>query len=643
MTSPIFSPIRINTLELPNRIVLPAMVTNYAARNGEVTDRLIRYHVERAAGGCGVNILEATCVERSGLSFARGVLIDNDAMIPGLKRLTDAVHAVGGHMAVQLQHGGRCALPMFSGQQRLLVSQIPGVTSDEESRELTEEDILHIIQAYADAADRAQKAGFDAVELHGAHGYLILQFLSPRTNRRQDAWGGTPEKRLRFALEVLKAVRKRVGDDFPILFRLSVDELIDGGLTLDMACSAAAALADAGIDAVNVTVACPETNQFVTAPACIPMGWNADRAAAVKKAVGGRIPVIVVGRIHDRATAENILNSGKADMLAVGRGQIADPAFAAKLKSGDDDAITPCMSCNDGCIGFTSRGECVTCAVNPRAGHEILWPKIPAAASKKVLVVGAGPAGMTAAVTAAERGHRVTLAEKADRLGGLLNIAMLPPHKEMYGKLIRSLEQRLNALHVDIRLSCDVSPAFIRQTNPDVIIAATGSVPVVPGFCRCAGSLVTAQQILHGDVQAGHSVIILGGGLVGCETAEFLAEKGHKVTILELRDALAPDLETRARRLLLPRLKELGVNALLQTEIVNIDGEGRITVRDRFRCERQLPFFDSTVLALGYRSDQSSHPMLEASGVPVIYVGDSIRAGKVITAVRDGFEAAYRL
>ena len=642
MNSPIFSPIRINTLTLPNRVVLPAMVTNYAARNGEVTDRLIRYHVERAAGGCGLNILEATCVERSGLSFARGILIDSDAMIPGLRRLTDAVHAVGGHMAVQLQHGGRCALPMFSGQQRLLVSQIPGITSDEESRELTEEDILHIIQTYADAADRAKKAGFDAVELHGAHGYLILQFLSPRTNRREDAWGGTPEKRLRFALEVLKAVRERVGRDFPVTFRLSVDELIEGGLTLDMACSIVVALTDAGIDAINVTVACPETNQFVTAPACIPMGWNADRAEAIKKAVGARIPVIVVGRIHDRATAENILNSGKADMLAIGRGQIADPGFTGKLKAGDDDAIMPCMSCNDGCIGFTAQGECVTCAVNPRAGHEILWPKEPAAISKKVLVVGAGPAGMTAAVTAAERGHQVTLVEKAERLGGLLNIAMLPPHKEMYGELTRSLEHRLHALHVDTRLSCEASPELIRQIGPDVIIAATGSVPVVPGFCRNAGHLVTAQQILRG-ASAGHSVIILGGGLVGCETAEFLAEKGHKVTILELRDALAPDLETRARRLLLPRLKELGVDALLQTEIVSIDGDGHITVRDRFRREQQMPAFDTTVLALGYRSDQSSHPMLESSNIPVIYVGDSIRAGKVITAVRSGFEAAYNL
>ena len=641
MQSPIFSPVHIHALTLPNRIVLPSMVTNYGARNGEVTDRLIRYHVERARGGCALNILEATCIDRSGLSFARGLALDCDAMIPGMRRLTDAVHAAGGLMAVQLQHGGRCALPQFSGQPRLLVSQLPGVTSDEESRELTDEDIRRLVRAYADAADRAKRAGFDAVELHGAHGYLILQFLSPRTNQRQDEWGGTPEKRMRFALEVLRAVREKVGPGFPLLFRLSVDELIAGGLTLDMACGIAKTLVEAGIDAIHVSVACPETNQFVTAPACIPMGWNAERAAAVREAVGGRIPVIVVGRIHDRATAEKILNEGKADLLAVGRAQIADPQFVNKLKAGADDSIIPCMSCNDGCIASTARGESVTCAVNPRAGHELLWPEVPSGSPRHVLVIGAGPAGMTAAATAAARGHRVTLLEKKAQPGGLLNTACLPPHKELYKKLALSMERRLGELGVEILLNREASPENIREIAPDIIIAATGSVAMIPGFCRKAAPLLhSAEEVLRG-APVGKRVIVLGGGLVGCETAEFLAEKGHEVTVLELRDSLAPDLETRARRLLLPRLEQLGVSSLLQCEITDISEEGRISIRDRFRREKELPAFDSIVLALGYRSDLSIHPMLEDCGIPVRYVGDSVHAGKVITAVRSAFETAY--
>lgn len=643
MSSPIFSPISIHTLNVPNRIVLPAMVTNYGARNGEVTDRLIRYHVERARGGCGLNILEATCIDRSGLSFARGLALDCDAMIPSMRRLTEAVHSAGGLIAVQLQHGGRCALPHFSGQPRLVVSQIPDVTGDEECKELTNEDIHRLIHAYGNAAYRAKLAGFDAVEIHGAHGYLILQFLSPHTNQRQDAWGGTPEKRLTFAIKTIHAIREKVGSNYPLLFRLSVDELIEGGLTLDMACSIAKALTSAGINAIHVSVACPETNQFVTAPACIPMGWNADRAAAIKEAVGKSIPVIVVGRIHNRAVAEKILHDGKADMLAVGRAQIADPCFVNKLKNNRDDAIVPCMSCNDGCISFTARGECVTCAVNPRAGHEGLLPNLTTTNPKHILIIGAGPAGMTAATTAAERGHYVTLLEKSGKLGGLLNIACLPPHKHLYKKLILSMEHRLAALGVDIHLHCEATLDIIRKLSPDVIIAATGSVPIIPKFCiKAAPRLHAAEDVLQGT-PVGNNVAVLGGGLVGCETAEFLAEKEHQVTILELRDSLAPDLETRTRRLLLPRMEKLGINVMLQCEIISISEDGRITIRNRFHLEKELPIFDSIVLALGYHANQRLHPLLEECSIPVHYIGDCARAGKVISAVHSGFETAYSL
>lgn len=640
--SSLFSSIRINRLTLPNRIVLPAMVTNFASCNGEVTDRLVRYHVERAAGGCGLNILEATCVNRSGLSFARGCGCDSDAMIPGLRRLTDAVHAVGGRMAIQLQHGGRCAVPEFSRRPRLLVSRIPELTSDEDSREMTEEDILSLVRDYADAAERAVRAGFDAVEIHGAHGYLIIQFLSPRTNHRADRWGGSPENRRRFALEVIKAVRERVGADFPLIFRLSVDELVEGGLTLDSASDMAVAAVEAGIDALHISVACPESNQFVTAPARVPMGWNAGRAAAIRKAVGGRVPVIVVGRIHNRETAERIVREGAADLVAVGRAQIADPEFAGKLKRGEDQAIVPCLSCNDGCIGSTARGEGVTCAVNPRAGHELRWPAVAASPSRTVLIVGAGPSGMTAATVAAQRGHRVVLVEKRDRFGGLLHVAKLPPHKELYGKLAEYMERRLRALNVDIRPGCEATPELLEEVRPEAILVATGALPVVPGFCRGAGKTVTARDVLEG-APVGSKVMVLGGGLVGCETAEFLAEKGHQVTILELRDTLAPDLEPRARRLLLPRVAELGVTPLLQREIVGIDPAGTITVRDRFRREATFSEFDSLVLALGYRPDQSVHPMLEDRGVPLTYIGDSVGAGKVLGATRSAFEAAYAL
>ncbi len=636
----LFSPIKINGLELKNRIIMPSMVTSHAAVNGEVSDKLINYHAARARGGCALNMVEATYVHRSGNSYHRGVGISDDLLIPGLARLTSAVHTEGGKIGIQLQHGGRTAIPASSGGPILLVSHLPGITPYEESRIMNADDIGVIREAYVQAAGRAVEAGFDLIELHGAHGYLLNQFVSPHTNRRDDEYGGTFEKRMRFPLEVLKAVRSKVGPDYPIMYRMSVEEFISGGIDLNMACDIARLLVDNGVDALNISVGIAETNEYTIPPSAVPEGWNADRAEAIKKAVSARVPVSVAGRIINGRIAEHILSSGKADIVAMGRALIADPLLPQKTLAGMERDVRPCVACNEGCVGAFGRIEPVSCAVNPLAGYEGMFPAERAATPRRVLIVGGGPAGMQAALTAARRGHDVTLAEKEQHLGGLLNVAKLPPHKQAYGDLVAYWEQALSRMGVNLLTGVKADASFIMDFNADTVFVATGSTPLRPGFCR-ESRAVAAEDILRG-APCGKQILMLGGGLVACETAEFLAEQGKKVTIVELRDEIALDVDLRTRRLLLPRLDRLGVTAFVRHEILELLPDGA-RVRDVWRAEVELTGFDTLVLGLGYAPNNTLAQELAREGVPATAIGDCLRPGKVMEAVHQAMRAAYAL
>lgn len=640
-TKLLFSPIRINSLTLKNRIILPSMVTGFAVNNGEVSDQLINYHVERAQGGCALNMVEATYVEPSGNSYRLGLGIDHDDKIDGLRRMTDAVHAAGGLMGMQLQHGGRLSNPATNRGPIRLVSFIPGFTPYEGSRVLTEDEIGGIVQAYARAARRAQEAGFDLIELHGAHGYLINQFLSPFFNRREDTYGGTPEKRRRFLLEILQACRQAVGPSYPIMCRLTVDEFFEGGLTLELSKGIAEALVDNGVDALNISVGAGESRYYTIPPACVPEAFNAGRAGAIREAVNGRVPVAVVGRINSAGLAEDVLQSGKADIVVMGRALIADPDLPRKSANGMEDTVVPCIACNEGCSGSGGKNQTMTCTLNPRAGQEACFPMTKAPASRKVLVIGAGPAGMAAALTASVRGHHVILADANPVLGGLLNVAKLPPHKANFQHVIDFYEKALQRAGVEIRCGKPLGTADVLALAPDMTIVATGSKPIQPRFCQGAGAVV-AEDVLRGG-ETGQRVLILGGGLVGCETAEFLAARGKDVTILELRGALAADLVFQPRHFLLERLREAKVRQLLNTEVTAISCEGRVTIRNDAGQEKVLEPFDTIVLSLGYRPENTLYHELRDAGLAVMRAGDCVQPGKVMHAVRQGFEAAYAL
>ena len=640
-SSVLFTPVQVNTMTLKNRIVMPAMATYHAAVNGEVTEKLIRYHAERARGGVGLNIVEATYVARSGNSFDFGLGISDDFMIKGLSKLTAAVHRHDGRIAVQLQHGGRFGNPPTSGCPRMLVSMIPSLAPTENARVMDAGDIEAIREAYVQAARRAVEAGFDAVELHGAHGYLINQFLSPLTNRREDAYGGSFANRMRFPLEVLHAVRKQVGPDFPILFRFSMVENLPGGLAMEQALPIAQAMTDAGADMLNLTIGIGESVEYIIPPACVPDGWNADRAAAVKRAIGGRIPVAVVGRIYNRSTAESIIRSGKADMVAMGRALLADPFLPAKLAENRDDEILTCIGCNEGCTGMLNECRPISCAVNPRTGYEDDYPMTPAATPGTVAVIGGGPAGCEAALTAARRGHRTILFEASGRLGGLANIAALPPGKGVFATLGAYFSVMLRKAGVDVRLNTRADAAAVGALSPDHILVATGGAPLVPRFCTGA-RYALAQDILTGAAEAGSRVLVIGGGLVGSETAEFLAEKGKDVAIVELRDGIALDMEYKTRQMLLPRLASLNVARMTETEVLELRGNGDVRVRTPY-TEKTLSGFDTIVLSLGYRPDAAIGTELAEAGLPFVRIGDCRKVGKIIDGIWEGFRTAYRL
>ncbi|MFQ5897280.1 MAG: FAD-dependent oxidoreductase [Candidatus Methylomirabilia bacterium] len=482
----LFEPITIRGLEIPNRIVMPAMTTRLAAPDGAVTPELIQYYLARAAGGTGLITVEMCSPHPAGRHRARELGISDDRFLPGLLDLTAQLEAAGARTAIQIGHAGGHTRPDVTGYPPVAPSALPHVVQEVDTRTvvpeaLTGDEIQALVQAFAEAAERAKRAGFDLVELHGAHGYLIAQFLSPLDNERTDDYGGSLRKRARFALEVVQACRERVGD-FPLVFRLSADEYAPGGMRLDEAEELSRWLVDAGADALHISAGCYRSRPsgaLMTPSMSYPEGVFLHLARAIKAVVD--VPVIAVGRLHDPGLAERVVAEGQADMVALGRQLIADPAWPRKAREGCLDEIRPCISCNT-CVDSMRDGVRIQCLVNPIAGQESRHRLTPADRPRSVLVVGGGPAGMEAAGVLAGRGHRVVLLEQSNRLGGQLRLAAKAPifqnvetNPTVLLKFVEFLSRQLDRAGVEVRLGQPVRRQLIDELKPEVIVLATGA------------------------------------------------------------------------------------------------------------------------------------------------------------------------
>ncbi len=628
----LFSPIAIKRLVLKNRVVMPPMCTSFATIGGAVTDRLIGYYSARARGGAGLINVEFTYVHPAGKVFEHMLGIYEDRLVPGLRRLTDSVRREGAKIFIQISHAGRRAHSDVIGCWPVAPSPIPRLNG-ETPRELSLPEVEELIQAFIQAARRAKEAGFDGVMIHMAHGYLIHQFLSPLSNRRTDLYGGNLKGRSKFALEILKGIRQEVGNEYPITCRLCGDEFVKGGMDLKEAIEISRLLEGQGVDAIEVSAGTHETPQVMSAPPHFPMGFLSHLSEGIKKQVS--IPVGVVGRIHEPELAESILREGKADLIDVGRALIADPEWPNKAYEGRVEEICPCTSCNQGCNDRMYYQQDISCTVNPGAGREITFPITPARKRKKVLILGGGPAGLEAARIAAMRGHRVSLCENERELGGQLRIASVPPAKEDFDKLKRFFLKEVERLGIRV-IHGKVDKKAIAKLSPDFIVVAVGGKPVeFEGRPFKNGKVVSAWEVLSRQKQAGKKVVIIGGGQVGLETADFLLEAGREIIILEMLKKPGGDMSPRARKMVLERLVQNGVEILTEAKAMLVKEGG--VVFNRAGLVNRIEGVDSVIVAVGTAPQEVGIPGLEKMGAPVRWIGDCKAPRKAFDAIHEGF------
>ncbi len=663
MTDPLFSPIRINSLVLENRIYMPAMHLGMA-NNFEVTDQIIRFYTQRAKGGPAmICVGYATVNDLSGNTQNIGA--HDDAFIPGLSKLAAAIKENGARAAVQLNHAGRYNFSFFlNGKQPVAPSAVASRMTRETPKAMTKDEIKSTVNDFAMAALRVKRAGFDAVEVLSGTGYLISEFLSPLTNQRTDEYGGNLDNRMRFGREVMDAVREAVGHDFPLIVRMNGNDFMPGGNTRQELISYGQTLARGPVDALCINVGWHEARvpQIV---AQVPRGAFVYLARAVKDAVD--IPVIASHRINDPKTARDVISRGYCDMVAMGRSLIADPLLPLKAAHGKENEIIHCVACAQGCFDNLFKLRHVECLCNPMAGYEEKTDIQTAGPSRRVMIIGGGAAGMSAALTAHRRGHSVTLFEKTGRLGGQLHLAAAPPGREDFARLATDLENQLTACDIPVTLNREVDESLIQSRAPDVVILATGAIPAVPPIDGLDSDLVVdAWQVLENNVSTGNRVAVIGGGAVGVETALFLAEKGtippetlkfllinraesmetlydmattgsKKVFLIEMTDKIGKDIGKSTKWGMMQDLGRFGVETITAATVCSVTSHG---IEYRQGEESRALDVDTVVLAAGSQPFNPLSKTVEQLGIPSLTIGDADRVATAFDAVHAGHKAA---
>ena len=637
-----FSPINIGTVTVPNRFVVPPMGNNFANTDGSMSERSAAYYEARAKGGFGLITIESTVVYKEAKGGPRKPCLFSDEVVPSFRRVADACHAYGAKVSIQLQHAGPEGNSKLTGYPLKAASAIAPSAGREIPEAMPTEEVYRLIECYGDAARRAQLAGIDMVEVHCAHGYLVSTFISARTNKRTDEFGGCFENRMRLPRLIIENIRKKTGGNMPILCRINARDEGDGGVDVHDAAAIAAYLEQVcGVDAIHVTRSIHIHDEFMWAPNITHGGFNAELGAEIKRAVS--VPVILVGRFTEPQYAELLVKQGRADLIAFGRQSIADPELPNKARNGQLEKLTPCIACLLGCVPNMLQGRPITCAMNPCAGREAELK--PAEVRKNVVVIGGGPGGMYAARLCALRGHSVTLLEKDAELGGHFLVASYPPGKGEISGAIRSFIVNCREAGVDIRTGTKATPELVASLKPDAIIIATGSVPLrlpIPGLDSCGCS--TAEDVLTGKADTGKRVLVVGGGMVGCECVEFLTEREHIVDMVEMKPVIGEDIVPEARKYIMANLEKHKVTQRVNARVKQFYADG-VDFTDTVTGEdAAMRGYDSVVLAMGYRSNNTLEEQLKDLAPQVIVIGEARQApGNSMEATGDALNAALAI
>ena len=641
MLESIFSPFTLKGKVVKNRFTVPAMVTNYCNEDGTATERYIAYHEERARGGWGLIITEDYAVDPLGRGFKNVAGLWNDDQIKSHQELPKRLKPYGTTILAQIYHAGRQTNARVIGSDATPVapSAIECPFSGWVPRELSIPEIQKIITQFADTAYRAKQCGFDGVEIHGGHGYLIAGFMSTYSNKRFDDYGGNIVNRARLPREIVEAVREKCGDDFIIGFRISGDEFIEGGRTIEDTKVIVSILEKAGIDLIHISAGTYVSADTIIPPYQVRHGWITDLAAEVKKHVD--IPVITVGRINDPFVANNAVKDGKADFVAMGRASLTDPNLPNKAEAGRYDEIRQCIACNHGCIGILFTDHPIKCVLNPELGEEEKGAVSQTGTTKKIAVVGAGPAGLEAAIYATKRGHQVEVFEKTDKAGGQLYLAAVPPGKGEILAFINWQVGELARLGVPIHYNTMTDSKTLQGKGFEEVILATGAVPMIPSIPGVdLPHVVQANDILAGKAGVGATAVVIGGGQVGAETAAHLGMQLRGVTLVEMGPAIAPAEPLAPRWHLLKELEGRNVNILTNTAVKEIK-EGSVIVEAN-GVESTI-FADTVVLATGSIPVNGLAEELVSKGMKVRTIGDADIVSHILHATTTGYKVALEV